>query len=335
MNARKRWIDTLKLFAIFWVFFTHFISSFHADYFSLWSAAPTSFFLKGITGKLGVSFLGICSGYFAYHSKETNASIYIVRRYLYFFICCLFINLVTTTISPIGLSALPINSSTVWTAISDTVVISAKFGNELNAVLWFILPFFLSCVISYINGKSNVKALGIIFEIIGFILIKQIWIAVCLIGSLVASIEDVKTIKRFFGNKFIKIIVLIGIFFAINRSESDVTYFIDGICSALLFLVIMNSCLAQKALNSRFLSSQGKNVMAILLIHVKVYGFLGRWLFNLFGNSCPYVVSFIAVAVICWATIVLLSYPINFMLNYFLKVLTKLIRKLFNIRASC
>ncbi len=89
---RKPHIDSLKCFAIFIIFLTHFVTHFNSPYTRFWFTMPTSLFMRGLTGKFGVAILGVCLGYFAYNSKARNASIYLIRRYFYFLISGLFVN---------------------------------------------------------------------------------------------------------------------------------------------------------------------------------------------------------------------------------------------------
>lgn len=85
-EGRIGYIDTMKLFAIFIVFVTHFINRFDDSYFELWHQGPTSWILNGVTGKFGVAVFSVALGYFAFRSREQNISRYVIKRYIYFVI---------------------------------------------------------------------------------------------------------------------------------------------------------------------------------------------------------------------------------------------------------
>ena len=327
-NAKSRleWIDTLKLFAIFHVFLKHFVSRWHKEYASFWQNPPVSWLLKGVTGKCCVAFLGVCLGYFAYKNAEKNPSVYIVKRYLYFFICGLFINTLRTALHAIGLLNLSVEINGIWDALGTVGLESLQLGRKLFVTFWCMLPFFCSSVLAYINGRAKVGLIGLLVQIAFCWILNQVWIAVCMIGAVIAVLEKEKYIGLIFSKWYIRIIATVIILIIIKRPETNVTYLIDGICSGMLILIISFFPGLQRGLSIRFFSSQGKNLMAIFLIHTTVYNVIGKWLFDLFSFS-DYSVSFLTVGMCCWVIIVLLSYPITYMINRIMNLLTKPIRK--------
>lgn len=324
--TRKSWIDTLKLFAMFFIYLTHFISSYHSEYYSYWNRMPFSLILNGLTGKLCVAFLGVCLGYFAFCSKEKNATKYILKRYFYFVICGLFINTIRVILRSAGLMKFSYEATGFWNICRDVLYESITLGNGIYVTFWCIFPFFVSSVLAYMNGRAGVKAIGIIVQMICFWMIKQTWISICLLGALVAVLKE-KDIVRKAGSKWwVRLLVVIGIFFVVKRKESNITYLIDGICSGLLLLVIEYSPPIQQLLNRKFLAKQGETTMAIFLLHTVVYAIVGKYLFALM-ESFPYKIAFILTLIGCWTITVLISIPVTKLLNRILKLFSNVLNR--------
>ena len=327
-NAKPRleWIDTLKLFAIFHIFLKHFVSSWHKGYSSFWGVPPVSWLLGGVSGKCCVAFLGVCLGYFAYKNSEKNSTIYIVKRYFYFFFCGLFINTLRMVLYAVGALDLSIVIDGYWNAVWLIALESLKLGRKIFVTFWCILPFFVSSILAYLNGRVKVGIVGLLIQIAFCWILNQVWIAVCMIGAVVAVFEKQGCIKKVANKWYVRIAVLLFILIIIKRPEADITYLIDGICSGMLILLIMFWPQLQKALSIRIFSSQGKNHMAVFLIHTTVYNVIGKWLFSVFSFS-EYLVSFVTVALCCWIINILLSYPLTYIFNKVMYFFTKLIEK--------
>lgn len=259
--------------------------------------------LNGVTGKLGVTFFCVCLGYFAYLSKEKNPGKYILRRFFYFFFCGFLINLV--------LSFYEILKGNEGFDFFYILVTSLRLGNDIFPLYWCVIPFFLASVLGYIDGKANVSSIGILFQIVFLYMAGQEWTAICLLGALTAVIVNRK--DQIFTNRILKTAILIGIFFAIKRPECKETFFIDGLCSAALLLVVENSSSLQKILNFRYLTGMGKNSMAIFLSHQLIYTILGNFLMKMY--FIPYGIRFLVVMMICLIVIVGLSYLITYFIN--------------------
>lgn len=56
---RIRTYDSMKFYAMFIVYSTHFIAYFHPQYFELWNTFPSSIILNGLTGKFGVAIFSV------------------------------------------------------------------------------------------------------------------------------------------------------------------------------------------------------------------------------------------------------------------------------------
>ena len=147
-----------------------------------------------------------------------------------------------------------------------------------------------------------------------------------MIGALAAELRNKEIIKKAGSIWWIKLLVVVGIFFIIKRKESAVTYLIDGICSGLLLLVIEYSPRIQRLLNRRFFAKQGECTMAIFLVHVVVYFIVGKRMFVLL-ESLPYKFSFIITLLCCWIIIILISIPVTKMLNKIQRLFSKALNR--------
>ena len=325
-RERKQWVDALKYFAMFFIYLTHFIASYYSHLFSYWNRIPFSIVLYGLSGKLCVSFLGICLGYFAFNNHENHVTKYILRRYVYFFICGLFINTIRAALYAIGVMKLPFDVSNPWHVIRTVIVESITIGDGIYPTFWCVFPFFVSSVFAYINGRLGVGPIGIIIQIICFWEMKQTWVAICLIGALVAVFEQKKLLREAMKKYWIKILIAAGIFILIKRKESNITYLIDGICSGAFLLLIEFSPRIQAVICRHHFIVYGKNIMAIFLIHVVIYATVGKWMFALL-TGFPYIISFVLTVVSCWIIILLVSIPVTRLLNCSLKRISFLLDK--------
>lgn len=322
---REKHFDTLKLIAVFVVYSLHFIGVYHQEYSVYWHKFPTSLILEGVAGKNAVSALAVFSGYFAYKSKQKPPTIYFLRRWFEFFIAALLINSIWALCCIYGWGGVSSNIISNSTNVVITVLIeSLSINSSIYPALWILKPFLIGSFFSYLNGIRKSNTTEIIIQIMLFCLIDQVWISICLIGTLVASIQMKDTIMHVYCNTIIRIIVIITVFVVIKRKESNLTYFIDGICMSQIILLIDNSKRIKRILSNRLLAGIGKNVMAIFLIHAITYRIVSPFLFQITSNW-TYKYSFLFSFGITWLIIVGLSYPVNWFLNRAMRMFTKVI----------
>lgn len=313
-KTRIRYLDTLKLLAIFVVFATHFINRFNESYFELWHKAPTSWLLNGVTGKLGVAVFAVILGYFAYRSKEPNVSKYVIKRYIYFFLCALFINSVYTAFGNAGVFD---DTHTV----REVITVSLTLGAGIFRTFWCIRPFFIASILSKLNGKAGAGPLTVLVEmLIMFQIMDDIWVPVCLLGNLVAIAMSNERFMSIFRHVWVRWPVYIAVFMLIKRPESWQTYAIDGICASMLILALSESRHIRKVLEWEPLAAQGKNTMAMYLVHVVVYRLAGMAV-GLGSDSSAAL--FLVTMIVSWALVVALSFPLTKLLD----ALTKLCMK--------
>ena len=318
-SERIRYLDTLKLLAIFVVFATHFIDRFHSSYVYLWQEAPTAWILNGVTGKTGVAVFAVILGYFAYKSKEPDVTKYVIRRYIYFFLCALFINSVFAVLGELKLFEYTFT-------VKEILVMSLTLGNGIFKTLWCLRPFLAASILSKLNGKAGAGIITIAFEmIILIVLTEDVWTSVCLTGNMVAVAMTNEKFMSVFRHTWARAAVYIAVFFLIKRREDPKTYIIDGICVAMLILALSESRHVRKILDWEPLSVQGKNTMAMYLIHVVVYRLAG--LATGLDEQSP-LFLFIAVMAVSWAIIVALSFPLTRLLDSATRLCMKPVERL-------
>lgn len=311
--ARKPYIDTLKLLSVFIVYACHFIRQFHGDYFmKLYYERPWSFLFHGVTGTLGVAFFCVCVGYFAFQSGNRNPMAYLVRRYVYFVLCGLAINLTVALLDK---------------DISYHVIgVSVRLGYQYFPEYWCMFHFLVGSILSYFNAYYKADGAFIILEMILLCGFGKIWIAVCLLGNLACLIQKKETFSKIISRRAVRILFLLFAFVMIKREENDTTYLLYGVASFLLLVTVENSGLLKRLLGLRLFSAPGRNEIAIYLFHTVVYLKFGPPLLGLFGKlgDAP---AFVLTLASCWLILLLLSFPVNFILEKIMAVLTKWINR--------
>ncbi len=307
MNDRERYLDTIKLLAAFWVYTTHFIATFNSDLFRYWSNKPTYYLLGGVTGKLAVAMFAVVLGYLASASGKRNKKNYIIKRYMYFVIAGFFINMCYLLLVHCGIYDMQIG-------LKDVLFNSFTIGSDIYVTFWCMRDFLLGSIICWLNGKYKVSAIDVLIEILIFCMVGKVWIAISLMGLFLALIKETKTVKVVFGKSLYRCMWIIGCWCVIKRPEGTLAYFIDGIACVIIILVVMYSKYPKKLLDNKVMSHIGKNVMEIFLIHVIVYKNIGKTLFESLGDI-SYRYRFILVFILCFICIVILSYPVKWILD--------------------
>ncbi|MBQ9166748.1 MAG: acyltransferase [Oscillospiraceae bacterium] len=310
MNRRIPYYDTIRLLAIFWVYTTHFIARFDSDLFRFWSEKPTSLLLEGLTGKAAVAMFAVILGYFASapSKKEISTGHYLIKRYLYFVICGLVINSLYAVFGPLGvIEADP--------SLLDVIKTSLMIGDEIFPTYWCMPAFLYGSVLCFINSKYGLGVMEVAVQALILILLGCTWVPICLFGNILSLLLREDRLSRYLKNGWLQATLLVAVFFLVKHSESTVTYLVDGLCSVLLLLIIAYNAPVQNVLNHKFLAGLGKNCMAIYLIHPLVYNAAGPGLFQLLA-AVPYRFRFPAVWLLCFALIVLCSYPVMAVINW-------------------
>lgn len=309
MKGRNRVYDSLKWYAAFLIFTTHFLSEYAPGALhGLWDELPSRIILYGVTGKFAAALFGVILGYFAYRSgrDRANQSIanYAAKRYIYFFVCGLFIDLVYTIYNGIndGFSAF----SFVY-ALKEALFINSN----IYETFWCMKDFLVASVLCFVMGraKSDLRANAIIVILL---CISHPWVGICMMGTM---IDDLLEHSQFLKKPCCQAVMFIAIFILIKRKESTTAYIIQGIVSLILILLANTNALVNKILNNKLTAAGGQFCMAIFLIHRIVYTILSGPLYSAF-DSLNRNFATLLIWIIDTIVIMGLSYYVNKMLNY-------------------
>lgn len=328
---RVAYFDNLKFWAILVVSLQHFIGQFNVGYSSFWYTPPTSWFLMGITGKMAVALFAVIAGYFSTRSgrAEKPAGKYIMARYLYFFLCGLFINVVYAAAIRVG----ALTSDTYVWAIPETVSVgqimeqSMRLRDGIYSCIWFLKDFFWGSVFCFACGYMKIPGVGILL-LIAALRFNNLWMAIYLMGGIVVWLESCPCVCRALEKWWLRAALLLAAFFAIQRQESDTTFFIDGIFSVILILALQHSTWLRRILSLKWVARIGRNSMAILLIHPSLYVFLGPGCFACLA-ALPYRYAFLLTWAICFAVVVALSFPLTAALDRGSRLAAELLQTLY------
>ena len=188
----------------------------------------------------------------------------------------------------------------------------------LFRTFWCIRPFFIASILSKLNGKAGAGPFAVLVEmLIMFQIMGDVWVSICLMGNLVAIAMSNEKFMSVFRHIWVRWAAYLAVFFLIKRPESWQTYLIDGLCASLMILALSESRYIRKALDWEPLAAQGKNTMAMYLVHVVAYRLVGSAA-GLGSDSSA--AMFIIIMIVSWALVVLLSFPLTRLLD----ALTKL-----------
>ncbi len=317
---RVRCYDSLKFFAAFIVYTTHFISTYDKDFFYPWDNLPYSLILGGISGKFAVALFGVLLSYFAYQAgaKQNDSLVrYSLKRYFYFALCGLFIN------AFYKVSDIRTNGCVTFFDIAQWLKVSFCIGDEIFPTFWCMNIFLLASILSYICGRYQFSIIANI-TLIGVLLFSyNLWAAICLLGTLLPFIL---AHKNKWSHITYRLLLFAILFILIKRDESNFTYFIDGICSVILIMLSSADSILHNILENKFTASIGRMSMAIFILHPIIYTHLAPILFRLMEKT-NYTLSFLLTWVLCFIAIVLISCPVTYALNFTAKKINKQIDK--------
>lgn len=313
MKERITYFDTIRWIAAMFIFTTHFIAAFERDIFILWDEVfPINLFMYGVTGKLAVTVLGVVLGYLAFQKGQKDAGNgntirYLLQRYLFFLAAGLVIHILYGAAQSCSLVNYGIE-------FGDIIENSVFMKNTIVAHWWSMFPFLLGSVLCYIQGKYHLGYREILIEIAVFYLTGQVWISVCLMGSLVKCILDNERCVTVLQKKWIRILIFAILFVILKREESNLTYLIDGIGMSLFILVLCTWNVLQKFFGHKLWNTVNQNYMGVFLIHELVYVILGPRMIN--GLlMIPYKLRLLIAYVICFVLISVLAKIVDFIVR--------------------
>ena len=318
MKRRLQYFDTIRFAATMWIFIVHFIADFRPSLFRFWTDFPTALILGGITGKFAVAILAVLLGYFAYlkGTQKKELHLMIASRYISFLAMGIVINVIIVLCEK--------SYHLDFSALKEILLTSIHISSKIYPTFWCMQSFFWGSAMSYINGKYGVSLLSISIQALMLIVTHNIWIAICLFGNILYRITEDSiaspNFQKFAIKPLIQVFMILIALFIIKRSESDLTYVLDGISSLLIMTVISYNQKIQKPLCNDALSYLGKYSMGIFLLHPTIYSNVGQFVYSRFSDSkTTFLLAFSASVVIT----IPLSIIIVGLINRFSNILTK------------
>lgn len=325
-RERLKYLDSLKFIAIFIVFTMHFINKYGDTYRHLFHDMPTSIALYGISGKMGVAILAVIMGLLAYYTKRDIGKA-IVHRYLFFFISVIAIDLGYVVYNYMALDTRP----DMLTFFRAGICLEDLYF----PALWFIKDFFIGYVIIVLNSRSNVKVWGVLLEIAVFIMFSEIWIAICLLGNVVALLLNDGFVLRALKTRRVIRLVLCIIAYGITKVpvETNLGYMAYGIATVLIILVINSSDLMNSLLSINWFAFLGRYSWGFFLVHALIYHIVGRYIFNMemYTNQNGYVIRFILCFLTCLVCNIVVSVPLTKTINWVSNKLEKFLEQVSNV----
>lgn len=310
VKHRKNEYDLLRVHAFLMVFLGHFNAEYQNNRYLQGTSTfgkVFDFIVHSWTPKFGVCIFCILVGFFSARVKKN----YIVKRYFYFLVAGLLINVVFYLRHRIaGLNDI---------AVSQVLVQSVLLDNQIFPTFWCIRDFFIGGVLSQLNGRARTGPFEVVLQILFFYMLgASPFICACLIGHLLKNYED--RIIAWIDNRTVQIVILVGIPLAINAISywegTNNYYLVNGIFACLYVRAFTNNATLRKiALKMTKVSSVLVCYMGMFLIHTTVYEVIGRRAFRCFSNPETNKYAFMTVLTICLLITMVLAIPINWLIN--------------------
>lgn len=310
MKTRVKYFDTIRYLAAVWVFTVHFIAFVDSGLFVYLNRMPVGLIMYGISGKLCVAVFCVILGYFAYRkgrSAREGTLSYAAKRYLYFVIAGLVINVIYALLGRAGVIDRDIGGG--------QVLLSAVFlRDDILGRFWCMRPFLIGSVFCYVAGRRGFRPAEAALEIAVFILIGQPWVAICLYGVVLAMLMEQEAVGRALDRKWVQAVLVIIMFALIHRGESTLTYLLDGAFAVGLVLITEHNRLLRSALESRWLTAVNRSYMGVYLVHELVYITVGdRIIHGLL--RIPFGPRFLLAYAVCLVLVAALAIPLDALIS--------------------
>lgn len=319
ISDRMYWIDSIKLLAISWIFFTHFcVSARDSLEITFDWGKYGSWLLYGITGKYAVAFFCVILGYFASKSKAQFSSDRVLNRYFQFCIPLLIVSSLQYLFFFIEHSV----------SLREIILIPRMCflfqSSKLCSPAWCMPFFFTASIIIYLLNSKKHRILIMSFLAVLFLATDLIWISICLFGALIHYAAQLPFVIRALEklNKHmilfsaIKILLLVFSYLIIRFPENNTTYILDGISASVVFIVCLNSEIIQKVLSlSSMFCKAGRYSFEIFLLHTFVYLATNQYLFSRISHSFHPTLVFWLAFVVAYIFTLICAYGLSKLIN--------------------
>jgi len=263
-----------------WILIVHFISIFTINTHARFPGV-LGLILYGISGKLAVACFCVLLGYFA--SKPSNESIlgYAVRRYLFFAVQILVIELVYYALVWILPHNLYLSVFAPWLYQGHDVLIpnilcdAFLFKASVLPTLWCVDDFIIGSVAVFAvskllrDQKLFVRLLCCIALFSIGLIANHLWAALCVLGYLLRLMNEITVPKKISIPLSIILICLIP--WMIRRGENSLTHLLDGVACLSLLWIIGQFGWMQRVMSWKPLTLLGSYTFELFLLHVPLY----------------------------------------------------------------
>lgn len=324
-KERITYFDTYRFIAAMMIFLSHFISAFSKASFRYFHMFPYSIILEGVRGSLGVQMLCVILGYFAYKkaAKSTDSLIALsTKRYLYFVVMAILYYIIALC--------------TGWFHIKGGFLHGVKvlgkasflLADDYNGLFWTLIPMLVGSILCYVLGRAHLKTDGILATCIAILIMGNAWVFNCVLGCFVAVWQDDKLVQKIFGRWYVQLIAIIVTYAAIRTDhESFLLYVLQGVFCVTVLIVTMNNDKLARFMGAPIWTKVNRSYFSLYIFHSLLYHNLGKQLMRMEG-SMPYKVRFFLVFLLITAIIVILSKPLNMVVEFITKRINKVIDKI-------
>ena len=175
-----------------------------------------------------------------------------VRRCFYFLVSGLFINTLIAVLSYYDISLFDNGLPAISLLVTAKAVLkeSLILGYRIYPTYWCMFDFCFGSVVAYLNGKCEVKTVGILVQMLLFWLSGQIWVTICLIGCLCSRFLKNSTCMKLLAIRPIRIALLLMPIVCALEEGGNIPNLWNGMRAMMIGLALEESSLLQKGLGA-------------------------------------------------------------------------------------
>lgn len=282
-TKRIGWMDGVRSLAMGWILIVHFISIFTINTHVRFPGV-LGLMLFGISGKLAVACFCVLLGYFA--SKPSRESVvgYAVRRYLFFAVQILIVELLYYALVLLLPHDLYLSIFAPWVYDDPRELIRRIFADaflfraSVLPTYWCVDDFVIGSVAVFaINRCMGMQKLGWRMAACAALFaaglaLDRLWAALCVLGWMLRLLEEVRLPKKL--TPFVAVALVCMVPWMIRRGETELTYLLDGAACLILLWTFGQFSFLQRVVSWKPLTLLGSYTFELFLLHVPIYQIL-------------------------------------------------------------